>query len=71
MFVSFSPPYRIRYSNVCTAKAIDRYVHLRREEEKTAESKVDPSLRDIIEGIFKRCLDGREYKQVCSAYCIK
>jgi 26S proteasome regulatory subunit N2 len=44
------------------AKAIDRYIELRSEE--PSGKKVDPRLQRIIEGIFKRCVDEGEFKQV-------
>jgi hypothetical protein len=43
------------------AKAIDRYIQLRTEARK---EKIDPRLQTIIEGIFRRCIEDGEYKQV-------
>jgi hypothetical protein len=37
-----------------------------RSDEQTSKSdKVDPRLQSVIENIFARCIDEREYKQVC------
>lgn len=55
----------------CTAKAIDRYIHLRSEDQTGKKEKIDPRLQSIIEGIFSRCIEDGEYKQVmepCSRY---
>lgn len=46
------------------AKAIDRYVQARLEEEKGTGSKVDPRLQNIIEGIFRRSIEEGEHRQV-------
>ena len=46
-----------------TAKAIDRYIQLE-SEETTGKGKIDPRLQNIIEGIFRRCIEDGEYKQV-------
>lgn len=48
------------YSHFPSAKAIDRYIEARslRKED------VDMRLQNIIEGIFKRCIDDGEHKQV-------
>lgn len=43
------------------AKAIDHYIEVRVEE---SEGSIDPRLSSIIEGIFRRCIDDGEYKQV-------
>lgn len=51
------------------AKAIDRYIELRSEE--PSGKKVDPRLQRIIEGIFKRCVDEGEFKQVSYVLCSK
>lgn len=49
------------------AKAIDRYIELRAEEQSgTSKEKIDPRLQLIIEGIFKRCISEGEFKQVGS-----
>ena len=48
----------------CKAKAIDRYIQLRVESGGNEEG-VDPRLRGIVEGIFSRCIEDGEYKQVC------
>ena len=49
---------------LCLAKAIDRYVELRSEEVQSKPTKVDNRLQDIIEGIFRRCIEDGEHKQV-------
>ncbi len=47
------------------AKAIDRYIELRAEEQSgTSKEKIDPRLQTIIEGIFQRCISEGEFKQV-------
>lgn len=46
------------------ARAVDRYVEARAEEEGVIQ--VDPRLQVIIENVFKRCIDFGEYKQVNS-----
>ena len=45
-----------------TAKAIDRYIESRSMENLT--EKMDPRLQVIVEGIFKRCIEDGEHKQV-------
>ena len=45
------------------AKAIDRYVAARIEESANG-AKVDPKLQNIVESIFRRCIDEGEHKQV-------
>lgn len=44
------------------AKAIDRYVGARSNEEAGGE-KIDPKLQGIIEGLLHRCISEGEYKQ--------
>lgn len=46
------------------AKAIDRYIEARAEEQPGTQAKVDPRLQDIIESIFSHCIRNGEYKQV-------
>ena len=46
------------------AKAIDRYVELRSDPSPGVSNKIDPRLQHIIEGIFQRCIDEGEHKQV-------
>lgn len=46
-----------------SAKAIDRYIESRAEEQSGTQAKVDPRLQDIIEGIFSQCIQNGEYKQ--------
>jgi 26S proteasome regulatory subunit N2 len=54
------------YSSFSPAKAIDRYIHLRSDETSGSNpDKIDPRLHSIIQGIFSRCIEDREYKQVC------
>lgn len=48
---------------VVAAKAIDRYIQSRLAEQ--TEGKIDPRLQGIIEGIFRRCVEDGEYRQVC------
>jgi 26S proteasome regulatory subunit N2 len=48
---------------VNSAKAIDRYISSRVEDPSGSKTKVDPRLGEIIESIFKRCIDDGEYKQ--------
>lgn len=45
------------------AKAIDRYVVSRREEQADGGVKVDPKLQTVVEGIFRRCIQDGEFKQ--------
>jgi len=47
-----------------SAKAIDRYIESRTEDQSGTQAKVDPRLQDIIEGIFSQCIQNGEYKQV-------
>ena len=47
-----------------TAKAIDRYVHLRADAQSNGTPEIDPRLSAIIETIFNRCIADGEYKQV-------
>ena len=46
-----------------SAKAIDRYIGSRTEDQSGTQAKVDPRLQDIIEGIFSQCIQNGEYKQ--------
>jgi 26S proteasome regulatory subunit N2 len=47
------------------AKAIDRYIQLRCQEQTGKREKLDPRLQTIIESIFKQCIDEGDYTQVC------
>ncbi|CAL1695273.1 unnamed protein product [Somion occarium] len=51
------------YVETVISKAIDRYVAARREEQTEGGGKVDPKLQNVIEGIFRRCIQDGEYKQ--------
>ncbi|KAH9947935.1 D-isomer specific 2-hydroxyacid dehydrogenase [Amylocystis lapponica] len=51
------------YVETVISKAIDRYIKARAPEQSGAEGKIDPKLQNIIEGIFRRCVDDGEYKQ--------
>ncbi|KAJ6575008.1 D-isomer specific 2-hydroxyacid dehydrogenase [Mycena capillaripes] len=51
------------YVETVLSKAIDRYIELRSEEQTGKSDKVDPRLQTVIENIFARCIDEREYKQ--------
>lgn len=51
-------------SSAFAAKAIDRYIEARAEEQPGTQAKVDPHLQDIIESIFSHCIRNGEYKQV-------
>lgn len=44
------------------AKAIDKYIELRGQQEGQKE-KIDPRLQSIIENLFLKCIADREYKQ--------
>lgn len=64
---AYSQPLCVLASSF-TAKAIDRYIALRVTE--TAGGKqesVDPRLQTIVEGIFQRCIEDGEFKQVRDA----
>ncbi|KAJ7103629.1 armadillo-type protein [Mycena belliarum] len=50
------------YVETVLSKAIDRYIEVRAEEQ-MGKDKVDPRLQTVIENIFARCIDEREYKQ--------
>ena len=47
-----------------TAKAIDRYIHLRADAQSNGTPEIDPRLSAIIETIFSRCIADGEYQQV-------
>ncbi|KAJ7169781.1 D-isomer specific 2-hydroxyacid dehydrogenase [Mycena filopes] len=51
------------YVETVLSKAIDRYIQVRSEEQASKSDKVDPRLQTVIENIFARCIDEREYKQ--------
>ncbi|KAJ7932500.1 hypothetical protein B0H13DRAFT_1955708 [Mycena leptocephala] len=51
------------YVETVLSKAIDRYIEVRSEEQTGKSDKVDPRLQAVIENIFARCIDEREYKQ--------
>jgi len=55
------------YVETVVSKAIDRYIQLE-SEETTGKGKIDPRLQNIIEGIFRRCIEDGEYKQVSPYY---
>jgi hypothetical protein len=52
-----------------TAKAIDRYIHLREDAQQNGTPEIDPRLSAIIETIFSRCIADGEYKQVRASGC--
>ena len=55
---------RAPLNSAIPAKAIDRYIEARAEEQQSGtQTKVEPRLQDIIEGIFSRCIQNGEYKQ--------
>jgi len=76
-FVSLhAPPIRLPNSvlnislfYVFLAKAIDRYIQLRCQEQTGKREKLDPRLQTIIEGIFKQCIDEGDYTQVNLTLC--
>lgn len=49
-----------------SARAIDRYIQARTDD--ASSSKSNPRLDNIIENIFKRCIDDGEHKQVRAAH---
>ncbi|KII93864.1 hypothetical protein PLICRDRAFT_36086 [Plicaturopsis crispa FD-325 SS-3] len=51
------------YVETVVSKAIDKYIELRTKEQGAKSAKIDPRLQNIIEGIFKRCIEDGEYKQ--------
>lgn len=51
-----------------TAKAIDRYIHLREDAQPNGTPEIDPLLSAIIETIFNRCISDGEYRQVCTPF---
>ena len=54
--------HRLPLNSAIPAKAIDRYIEARAEEQ-SGSAKVEPRLQDIIEGIFSHCIQNGEYKQ--------
>ncbi len=59
----------LNYTHI--AKAIDRYIQLRTAEQTGSKAEaVDPRLQNIIEGIFSRCIEDGEYKQVRAISCL-
>lgn len=55
---------RVLMRGFCPAKAIDRYIATSSEDQSGKDSKADPRLKEIIEGIFRRCIEEGEYRQV-------
>jgi 26S proteasome regulatory subunit N2 len=55
--------HRLPLNSAVPAKAIDRYIEARAEEQSGTQAKVEPRLQDIIEGIFSHCIQNGEYKQ--------
>ncbi|KAJ7225612.1 D-isomer specific 2-hydroxyacid dehydrogenase [Mycena pura] len=51
------------YAETVLSKAIDRYMQVRSEEQTGKSEKVDPRLQSVIENIYARCIEEREYKQ--------
>ena len=60
---SFPETHRLPLIFAIPAKAIDRYIETRAEEQSGSQAKVEPRLQDIIEGIFSHCIQNGEYKQ--------
>jgi hypothetical protein len=50
-------------NSAVAAKAVDRYIEARAEDQSGIQAKVDPRLQDIIESIFSQCIQNGEYKQ--------
>jgi 26S proteasome regulatory subunit N2 len=55
------------YVETVVSKAIDRYIQATEETGKS-QGKIDPRLVNIIEGIFNKCLEDGEYKQVHNVF---
>ncbi|EGO30956.1 hypothetical protein SERLADRAFT_364688 [Serpula lacrymans var. lacrymans S7.9] len=51
------------YVETVVSKAIDRYIQLRSDASSDKQSKIDPRLQHVVEGIFSRCIADGEYKQ--------
>ncbi|TFY80665.1 hypothetical protein EWM64_g3340 [Hericium alpestre] len=56
-------PGQEEYVETMISKAIDRYIEARSEEQSGKGTEIDSRLRDIIEGIFRRCIEDGEFKQ--------
>ncbi|KAH7883493.1 26S proteasome regulatory complex non-ATPase subcomplex Rpn2 Psmd1 subunit [Phlebopus sp. FC_14] len=51
------------YVETIVSKAIDRYIQLRSDDLSAASNRIDPRLQTIIETIFQRCIDEKDYRQ--------
>jgi 26S proteasome regulatory subunit N2 len=64
----YSEIHGLQLNPAISAKAIDRYIESRTEEQSGTQAKVDPRLQDIIEGIFSQCIQNGEYKQASLSF---
>lgn len=64
----YSEIFGLQLNPAIPAKAIDRYIESRTEEQSGTQAKVDPRLQDIIEGIFSQCIQNGEYKQASLSF---
>ncbi|TPX36208.1 hypothetical protein SmJEL517_g01508 [Synchytrium microbalum] len=61
----FDPAAKSEYVETIISKCIDKYIADRtnQHEHPTAGVKVDKDLEDVVERMFRRCYDDKEYKQ--------
>jgi 26S proteasome regulatory subunit N2 len=46
------------------AKAIDKYIELQHAKLENPSTEIDPTLLEVVQRMFQRCFDSKEYKQV-------
>jgi hypothetical protein len=45
-------------------KAIDKYIELQHLKLQDSATQIDPTLLDVVQRMFQRCFDSKEYRQV-------
>ncbi|GAB5594033.1 proteasome regulatory particle base subunit [Umbelopsis nana] len=59
----FDVSQKSEYVDTIISQCIDKYIALRSGDHDDSSQDIDPRLQNIVERMFQRCLDDREYKQ--------
>ncbi|KAJ3088234.1 proteasome regulatory particle base subunit [Quaeritorhiza haematococci] len=59
----FDASAKTEYVETIISKCIDKYIALRLEQNETPDVQIDKRLEEVVERMFQRCFDDKEYKQ--------